>query len=174
MSKIEYLAVADSRVALVSDRRYPKVLSGMIERARERVWASLFMADLDVIADRKHAVLGLLNELAATQWRGADIRLIVSGSRDNLAIAEATAAAVAVSRQLGIPTKWLGARMRRGSHAKFVIADNEILLGSHNWSPSAFLGSTQDSAWFESPSLAAYLCSLFAAQWLRPQGKAKK
>lgn len=174
MSKTEQIAVAETRVALVSDRRYPKVLSSMIERASERVWASLFMVDLDVAADRKHAVLGIVNELAATQWRGADVRLIVSGSRDNFAIAEAAATAVAVSRQMGIPTKWLGARARRGSHAKFVIADNEVLLGSHNWSPSAFLGSTQDSAWFESPSLAAYLCSLFAAQWTRPQHKGTK
>lgn len=174
MSRSEGFAVTAPQVALVTDRRYPKVLSSMVERARERVWASLFMVDLDVAADREHAVLGILNELAATQWRGADVRLIVSGSRDNLVIAEATATAVAVSRQMGIPTKWLGARARRGSHAKFVIADNEVLLGSHNWSPSAFLTSTQDSAWFESPSLAAYLCSLFAAQWLRPQHKGDK
>jgi phosphatidylserine/phosphatidylglycerophosphate/cardiolipin synthase-like enzyme len=174
MNKIEGFAVTTPKTALVSDRRYPKVLSGMIERARERVWASLFMVDLDVATDRKHAVLGILDELAATRWRGADVRLIVSGSRDNLIIAEATATAVAVSRQMGIPTKWLGARARRGSHAKFVIADNEVLLGSHNWSPTAFLTSKQDSAWFESPSLAAYLCSLFAAQWLRPPQKGVK
>lgn len=165
----EAVAVVAPQVALVSDRRYPKVLSGMIDRAQERVWASLFMVDLAVAADRGHVVLGILNDLAATRWRGVDVRLIVSGSRDNLAIAEATATSVAISRKMGIPTKWLCSRARRGSHAKFVIADNEVLLGSHNWAPEAFNTARQDSAWFESPSLAAYLCSLFAAQWLRPQ-----
>ncbi|MBX3358358.1 MAG: hypothetical protein KF745_08015 [Phycisphaeraceae bacterium] len=169
MAETSRLAVEDSRVALVSDRRYARVLAGMIQRARERVWASLFMVDLDVTADARHAVLGILNELAAAQWRGADVRLIVGGSRDNLLIAESVAASVAVSRQMGIPTKWIGARARRGSHCKFVIADDEALLGSHNWSPSAFLSSTQDSAWFQSASLTAYLCSLFSAQWLRPE-----
>jgi phosphatidylserine/phosphatidylglycerophosphate/cardiolipin synthase-like enzyme len=171
MTRIDRLAVMAPEVALVPDRRYPKVLAGMIGRARARVWASLFMLDLDVAGDPGHAVMGVLNGLAAAQWRGIDVRLIVSGSRDNYAIAETAATAVAVGRQMGIPTRWLGARARRGSHAKFVIADDEVLLGSHNWSPSAFLASTQDSTWLQSPPLASYLGSLFAAQWSRAPRK---
>jgi phosphatidylserine/phosphatidylglycerophosphate/cardiolipin synthase-like enzyme len=167
MKRIDRLAVMAPEVALVTDRRYSKVLAGMIGRARARIWASLFMVDLDVAFDPGHVVLGVLNELAAARWRGIDVRLIVSGSRDNYTIAEAAATAVAVSRQMAIPTRWLGARERRGSHAKFVISDDEILLGSHNWSATAFLGSTQDSAWLQSPPLAAYLGGLFAEQWSR-------
>jgi phosphatidylserine/phosphatidylglycerophosphate/cardiolipin synthase-like enzyme len=163
------LVVAEApEVALVSDRRYPRILRGMVQRARQRVWASVFIVDVDPATDPGHKVLDVLHELAAARWRRADVRLIVSGSRDNLEIAQAAATAVAVARRLKLPTRWLGARERRGSHAKYVIADDEVMLGSHNWSATAFLGSVQDSAWLRSPSLAAYLSALFAAQWLRP------
>jgi phosphatidylserine/phosphatidylglycerophosphate/cardiolipin synthase-like enzyme len=60
------------------------------------------------------------------------------------------------------------ARDVRGSHAKYIVADDEVMLGSHNWSPSAFASSTQDSLWLHSPELAAAMCDAFAAQWLRP------
>jgi phosphatidylserine/phosphatidylglycerophosphate/cardiolipin synthase-like enzyme len=43
-----------------------------------------------------------------------------------------------------------------------VLADDEVLLGSHNWSLSSFALSTQDSVWFQSPELSAYLCDAFA------------
>lgn len=165
--------VAAPEVALVSDRRYASVLQSLLRRAGRRLWASIFIVDLDPAADPALAVLDALVELAAARWRGADTRLLVSGSRDNLAIAEAAAAAVATARQLGVATRWLGARPRRGSHAKFVIADDEVLLGSHNWSGSAFLSSTQDSLLIRSPALAAYLSGLFAAQWQRRDARAR-
>jgi len=168
MKKSDLVAAAVPEVALVSDRQYPRVLRGMVQRARHRAWASVFMVDVNPVDDPAHAVLDALQELAAARWRGVDVRLLVSGSRDNFAIAEAVATTVALARRLKILTRWLGARERRGSHAKYVIADDEVMLGSHNWSPSAFLASVQDSVWLRSPSLAAYLSALFAAQWSRP------
>ena len=95
------------------------------------------------------------------------MRLLIGGSRDNLQMAEGSATALAVAKQLGLTTRWLTSRNSRGSHVKFVLADDEVLLGSHNWSLSSFAQSTQDSVWFQSPELAAYLCDAFAAQWLR-------
>lgn len=174
MRKTDLIAATAPEAAHVTDRHYPKVLAGMIQRAHTRVWASVFAVDLDPEADSNHLVLEILNELAAARWRGVDARLIVSGSRDNLIMAEVAATAVSVSRQMGIPTKWLCARNRRGSHAKYVIADDEVLLGSHNWSPSAFLRSTQDSVWQKSEPLAAYLCALFASQWTRPMERSRE
>lgn len=163
-----------AKVALVSDRAYPKVLGKLLRRTECRLWASLFILDLDPVRDRRHAVFAMLVEMAAARWRGADVRLVVAGSRDNLAMAESAAVAVAIARQLGIATRWLGVRARRGSHAKFVIGDDEVLLGSHNWSASAFLSSTQDSLLIRSPALASYLGGLFAAQWQRPQARPRR
>jgi phosphatidylserine/phosphatidylglycerophosphate/cardiolipin synthase-like enzyme len=173
MSANDVPYVTDAEVTLVSDRRYPKVLGNLLRRAGQRIWASLFIVDLDPDADRKHAVFDMLVELAAARWRGADVRLIVSGSRENLAMAESAATTVAIARQIGVSTRWLGVRPRRGSHAKFVIADDEMLLGSHNWSASAFLLSTQDSLLIRSPALARYLGGLFAAQWQRKEARTR-
>lgn len=154
---------------MVHDQEYPDVLSGMIARAKYRVWASLFIVDINPQGDPGLRVLNIFHELSAARWRGVDVRLVISGSRDNLAIAEATASAVLLAEQFKIPTTWLAAVPRRGSHSKFVIADDEVLLGSQNWSPSAFLASTQDSVWSESAALAAYLGGIFAEQVLRPR-----
>lgn len=148
-----------------------RVLNDLIRTADTRVWASIFLVDLDPSADRRHAVFGVLTELAAARWRGVDARLIVSGSRTNLAMAESAAAAVALANRLAIPTRWIGARARRGSHAKYVVSDDHVLLGSHNWSASSFLTATQDSILVRSPSLASYVAGLFADQWRRPRAE---
>jgi phosphatidylserine/phosphatidylglycerophosphate/cardiolipin synthase-like enzyme len=162
----EAIGVLDAQVALVSDHSYEDVVTSMMQRARRRVWVSVFMIDL-ATPDPKLRVLGAMHELAAAQWRGVDVRLLIGGSRDNLQMAECSATALAVAKQLGLTTRWLTSRKSRGSHVKFVLADDEVLLGSHNWSLSSFALSTQDSVWFQSPELSAYLCDAFAAQWLR-------
>jgi phosphatidylserine/phosphatidylglycerophosphate/cardiolipin synthase-like enzyme len=162
----EILGVLDADVALVSDGEYQTVVTGMARRARHRVWASLFMLDL-ATPDPKLRVLGVLQELAAARWRGVDVRLLIGGSRDNLQMAESSATALAMAKRLELTTRWMTSRDARGTHAKFVVADDEVLLGSHNWSLSAFALSAQDSVWLRSPELAAYLSDAFVSQWLR-------
>jgi phosphatidylserine/phosphatidylglycerophosphate/cardiolipin synthase-like enzyme len=160
------LGVLDAEVALVSDGEYETVVTGMTQRARRRVWASLFMLDLTT-PDPRLRVLGVLQELAAARWRGVDVRLLIGGSRGNLQMAESSATALAMAKLLELATRWMTSRDARGTHAKFVVADDEVLAGSHNWSLSAFARSAQDSVWLRSPELAAYLSDAFTAQWLR-------
>lgn len=162
----ESRGVLDAQVALASDRSYETLLRAMIGRARCRIWVNMFIVDLSTY-DPKLRVLGVLHDLASAQWRGVDVRLLIGGSRTNLSIAEGAATAQAVARRLKLTSRWMTARNIRGSHAKYVVADDEVLLGSHNWSPSAFAHSTQDSLWLHSSDLAAYLCDAFSAQWLR-------
>jgi phosphatidylserine/phosphatidylglycerophosphate/cardiolipin synthase-like enzyme len=162
----ETVGVLDARVALVSDRRYARIAAEMIERARRRVWASIFLVDF-AHPDPGLTVLNVLHEMAAARWRGADTRLLIGGSRTNVEMAEGSATALAVARRLQLPSRWLTSRATRGSHAKYIVADDEVLMGSHNWSPSAFRHSTQDSVFVNSPQLAAYLADAFAAQWAR-------
>jgi phosphatidylserine/phosphatidylglycerophosphate/cardiolipin synthase-like enzyme len=159
--------VRDAEVALASDRDYEVLLTAMIRRARRRIRVSMFIVDL-VRYDPALRVLGVLHELAAARWRSVDVQMLIGGSRKNLDIAQSAATGLAVARRLVIPTRWMTARDVRGSHAKYIVADDEVMLGSHNWSPSAFASSTQDSLWLHSPELAAAMCDAFAAQWLRP------
>lgn len=152
---------------LVHDGDYAEELTRMIRLAHERVWCSLFLIELDTQLDPQLRVPEILRQLASARWRGVDVRLLIGGSRSNLLIAEASATATMIARQLGIPTRGLGHTGKRGSHVKLAVADDWVLSGSHNWSRGAFGGQVQDSVAIHSKDLAAYLSNLFLAQWQR-------
>lgn len=152
---------------LVYDRDYAQELTRLIRLARERVWCSLFLIELDAQLDPQLRVPEVLRLLASARWRGVDVRLLIGGSRTNLLIAEASATAMKVAHKLRIPTRGLGHGNMRGSHVKLVVADDWVLTGSHNWSPGSFGDQVQDSVVINSRDLAAYLSNLFLAQWQR-------
>jgi phosphatidylserine/phosphatidylglycerophosphate/cardiolipin synthase-like enzyme len=153
----------------VPDAAYLPELLRLIRDARERVWCSLFLADLDPQIDVELRVATLLRELATAHWRGIDVRLLLGGSRSNLAIAMATATAFAVASRLRIPSRGLGLLNTRDSHVKLVVADDWVLTGSHNWSLGAFTDQVQDSVAVHSKDLAAYGANYILAQWLRAE-----
>lgn len=151
--------------AAVKDDEYPRVLLDLIRRAKRRCLCSVFI--IDCVGE--YRVFGsLLNALEELVWLGTDVRIVIGGSRENYAIAERSASARAIFADRGIPCRWLAAKPeRRGSHAKLIIVDDHVLIGSHNWSPGAFASQIQDSIRVESPALAAYLAGFVNEQWLR-------
>lgn len=161
------LAVEDAGVHLVGDGHYLEVVTGLARAARERLWCSVFIVELNASIDPEVRVPGLLSELAAARWRGVDVRLVVGGSRSNLEIAELAITALEIARRMRIPARCVQSRRMRGSHVKLVVADDLVLTGSHNWSPNAFTTETQDSILVRSPALAACLAEAFLAQWAR-------
>ena len=165
------LPSAPADVRLVPDGAYADEALGMARRAVERVWCSVFIVDLASAGDPSLRVFRILQELAAARWRGVDVRLLLGGSRTTFDIAAATASAWAVAHRTGVPTRWATRFDRRGSHVKCVLADDEVLTGSHNWSPGALGGHIQDSVWLASPELAAVLADEFLAQWGRSRDR---
>jgi phosphatidylserine/phosphatidylglycerophosphate/cardiolipin synthase-like enzyme len=160
------LGAGAAQVALVSDAQYPIVVGTMVAEARTRCLVSMFIVDL-VNAENAELV-DLIDTLAEAKWRGVDTRVVVGGSRENYPIAITAATARAVLSQAGVPTRWLTAAPTIGSHAKFVVADDMSLLGSHNWSPGSFSGrQVQDSVVIDSSGLAGMLHIKFERQWLR-------
>jgi len=90
-----------------------------------------------------------------------------------LEIAQTAFTAVRLARQHHVPARWLSrVGGTRGSHVKLVVADDNVLIGSHNWSGGAFSGQIQDSTVVTSAPLAARLASFFSSQWSRAK-KAK-
>lgn len=158
-----------AQIIPVPDQDYGPQVRRLIRSARERVWCSLFIVEINPDLDPHFKVPAVLRDLAAARWRGVDTRLIVSGSRTTLLIAEAVAGALRIARDMGIPARTFGLPGQRGSHMKMVIADDAVLTGSHNWSPGALQGQVQDSLLLHSPDLAAYLSNLFLEQWRRAQ-----
>lgn len=152
----------------VPDGDYPEVAADLISDAYRRCLCSIFIVDVDPARDHDLQVNRLLEHLARTTWRGADTRLLIGGSHSNLAIAEASHAARAVAKKLGISARWLSVQVGRGSHVKLVVADDRLLLGSHNWSGGARGGlQRQDSLLILSADLAAYYTAVFDGQWHR-------
>jgi phosphatidylserine/phosphatidylglycerophosphate/cardiolipin synthase-like enzyme len=163
--------VSAARVALVADSDYRSTFLGLAGQASSRLLCSVFIVDISPTSDRTLTVDGFLRRMAEAAWRGADTRLLIGGSRDNIALVEAADSARSRASALGVPCRWLTSRNVRGSHAKLVIADDQVLTGSHNWSPGALLGNkqTQDSVLVSSRDLAAQLAGRFEAQWLRAE-----
>lgn len=165
------LAARNARVSLVIDTAYAATVRSLIDEAWSRVLVSMFIVDITPYSDRTLKIDTALVALADATWRGADVRLIIGGARDNTLLVEAADAARLRARELGIQCRWLTSSPRRGSHAKFIIADDRVLTGSHNWSPGAFGDQTQDSALVESESFAEALAARFEAQWRSAGGE---
>lgn len=167
MSAASRVGVRSARVSLVSDEAYYDVARRVIQSAASCCFASVFIVDLNPHHDPETRVLQLLRDLRDAAWRGAEVKLLIGGSRENLAIAEACHIGRDMASSMGIDCRLLTGQERRGSHAKYVTADDLVLSGSHNWSTSALSGQIQDSLLVKSPGLASYMRAVFDLQWAR-------
>jgi phosphatidylserine/phosphatidylglycerophosphate/cardiolipin synthase-like enzyme len=164
---------AGADVHLVPDANYLAAVQQLMRGARHRLLCSVFIVDLTPTDQGRFVVDDLLLLMAEARWRGADVRLLVGGSRDNIALAETADAARSRALALGVPTVWLSSRKVRGSHCKIVVADDALLTGSHNWSPGALVGDlqTQDSLCVHSAAMAQMAVQRFHKQWTRAGGQ---
>ncbi len=152
---------------LLADAAYAPEVARLVREARSRVLASVFIADPQGATD---PFLDLLCALEEAMWLGVDVRVVIGGSRDTFDIAVASAAGRAVLGGRGVQCRWLTGLPLRGSHAKFVVADDTCVLGSHNWSAGAFSDQTQDSVAVRSAPLAGVLAAHFERQWAAAGG----
>jgi phosphatidylserine/phosphatidylglycerophosphate/cardiolipin synthase-like enzyme len=163
------IGVRGAAAARVSDDYYLDVVAALISRAGGRCLASVFLVDIDPEKDGQLRVDGVLRSLADAKRRGTDARLLIGGSRDVFDIALTAEAARSRALHHGVPCRWLQSRPVRGSHVKLVVADDEVLLGSHNWSTGGLGVQTQDSVRIRSLALASVLAVEFERQWARAE-----
>lgn len=163
--------ISHGQIALVADGAYQNAFAGLAAQTARRLLCSLFIVDVSTARDRSLPIDDFLLTLTESAWRGVDTRLLIGGSRDNVALIDAAESGRARALALGISCRWLTSRDVRGSHAKLIVADDAVLTGSHNWSPGAVGGSdqTQDSVLVRSPDLAALLAARFEEQWQRAE-----
>lgn len=150
---------------LVSDGQYAKVLSSIISKSTQKCLCSIFIIDLINGGNSSNNVFNIIELLEESKWRGVDTRIIIGGSRSNFDIAAISETSRKILSSLSIPCKWLTSMDKRGSHAKLVICDDYVLLGSHNWSAGAFTNQIQDSILLQSKPLAAFYSEYFNKQW---------
>jgi phosphatidylserine/phosphatidylglycerophosphate/cardiolipin synthase-like enzyme len=159
--------VSDARARLVVDAEFGPVLGTIVRAARQAVLCSYFIVDVSPYRGPAYLVDELLGELESALWRGVDVRILLGGSRDNPDILETCMGAGLRLRQRGIPFRLITARaVEQTSHAKFTVADDVALVGSHNVSGNSLTCETQDSVAVQSAALAAYLRGEFERQWI--------
>ena len=172
MSARAPIGVTGAGVSLVSDASYYGTVRYLIEQATACCLVSVFIVDLNAHHDPDLKILQVLRALQDAAWRGVEVKLLIGGSAENLAIGEACRIALDAAAGLGLDCRLLTSDPRRGSHSKLVTVDDRVLSGSHNWSLSAFSGQIQDSLLITSPALASYMRAIFFQQWVRADAAA--
>jgi phosphatidylserine/phosphatidylglycerophosphate/cardiolipin synthase-like enzyme len=161
------VGIDNAVVSFVPDRKYKDTAELLVLRAKSRIYASVFI--LEILGDDEFdlSVANLLDRVKEAHDRGVYVRLLIGGSRSNYDIQDTTETALEYCTIRGIPTQLVSASADRTSHQKILVVDDHVLLGSHNWSPGAFGGQTQDSVLIEDSRLASYFAFQIGQQWLK-------
>ena len=149
---------------LIPDAEYLGFVRRLFSDAKRRCFASLFLTGVGSWRAREFDMDGLLLALVEARWRGVDARLLVGGARTSPAMIQMAEAARKRARVLRVPCRWLTSIPKVAGHAKVVIADDHVLVGSHNWTDGGFNGKS-DSVCVASASLAHRLEKRFEQQW---------
>jgi phosphatidylserine/phosphatidylglycerophosphate/cardiolipin synthase-like enzyme len=149
---------------LIPDAEYLGFVRRLFSDAKRLCFASLFLVGESPWRAREFVMDGLLLALVEARWRGVDARLLVGGSRSSPAMIQMAEAARKRARVLRVPCRWLTNIPKLAGHAKVVIADSHVLVGSHNWTNGG-VDAQSDSVCVASTSLALRLEKRFEQQW---------
>jgi phosphatidylserine/phosphatidylglycerophosphate/cardiolipin synthase-like enzyme len=141
-------AIAAGAATGLTDRAYGDLVRAAAERARRRIWASIFLYDLRPSRDLAGLVMALTDTLIQRHAAGVDVRVLVSGEVSTPDIAVANRATAMFLDRHGVPSRHVfgaAGSVRRGSHAKVVLMDDIAVLGSQNWTDDAFRLNVEDA-----------------------------
>ena len=159
---------AEARFAgpwLIADRGYLSFVRRLFAAAQRRCLVSLFLVSAPW-RDQERILEGLLLELAEASWRGVDARLLVGVAESNATMVQVADAARGRAEVLGVPSRWIRSMPKVAGHSRVVISDDNVLVGSHNWSASSEPGQP-DNVYVVSGSLARTLDKRFGQQWIQ-------
>lgn len=133
--------------ARVDDRAYGDFVWAAAERARRRVWASVFICDIRPHRDIEGKVLDLVSTLVERRQWGVDVRVILTGDATAADIVSANLASGLYLHHAGVPIRRVLTLPdgRLGTHAKFAIFDGMAVVGSQNWTDDGFRLNIEDA-----------------------------
>lgn len=144
---------------------------GLVGAAHRRVLAAVFIIDPRPEEDPDGTVRLVLDSLARARWRGLDVRVLVGGSARTPAIELAGRVARRYLEAAGVPCRqFVGKTGETSFHSKYLIVDDTVVVGSHNWTRRALLTDNELSLALTSPALAAALRFDFDQDWRRSDG----
>jgi phosphatidylserine/phosphatidylglycerophosphate/cardiolipin synthase-like enzyme len=163
-------AFTRSAAVRIGDRDYYDIMLASVEAASRRVWASLFIYDIRPGRDLEGQVLDLTAALIRRRRLGVDVRVLTTGHVVTPDISVANLASGLYLKGAGVPHRRLFASDggRLGSHAKFVVCDDEAIVGSQNWADDAFRLNIEDAV-----LLRGNVVELIGQEFLRLWGLGK-
>lgn len=162
-----YVHRVDHAVPLAGRDYLPYLLS-LIDRARHSVLATIFIIDPRPETDLGGNVRLVLDTLARARWRGIDVRVIVGSSRQTPAIELADRVARRRLADLGVLCRPYATEGPSGSlHSKYLVIDDIVVVGSHNWSHQALCLDDELTLAVRSKDLSLRLRSVFEGEWER-------
>ena len=149
---------AEAETRLLADQAgeqtYRRSLLAAITSAQHRIHAGMYL-----IRRTDNGVIDELCEaLVAAQQRGVDVRLFVdSGDGERYAY---TREASAWLRERGVAV--IDDELKRTSHMKMFLIDDQVFIGSHNWTGYAMTRNREASILSSDPRLIAEVEAWFA------------
>ena len=135
------------------------------ERARERLWVSMFLLGLSAVDDQRLSVRFVLDAVIRAHRRGVDVRVIVDDFSYGPARVRLNAPAVGYLADRTVPVRiWVGTR-GRASHSKLMIGDDTVVCSSGNWTSGGFDRNAELALRVRSASLASDLAGRFELGW---------
>ncbi len=140
-----------SEVSRVFDRDYEPAALSIIDGAEDHVYVIEYVIYDDGV------VAGLLDAMVAAHDRGVDVRILADEEAAETAQAIDALAAAGVDAKLDSPSTTV--------HNKLILADDQVLVGSHNFSDNAMTENHEASLLVRDPDVATWYEGYFQAMW---------
>lgn len=148
----------------VRNDEYYEIVVNLAHAAKRWFLASMFIVDTSTLGRSEPQVAKLLRVLSDRSDRGLLVRVILGGSKTSPGIIEAVLSAAGMMEAFKIPHR-VACLTGKTSHKKLVVADDYILLGSHNWSSGSWTGQVQDSVLIHESGMAALFGEIIREDW---------
>ncbi len=134
-----------------NNRDYPLMASAIIDGASKRLHV------IEYVIYPDGAISSLLNGMLAAAARGVEVKVLADEAAPQTAQALASLAAGGIDVRQDSPNTT--------THNKLIIADDQILVGSHNFSHNAMEYNNEASVLLSDPRVAEYYEEYFQQLW---------
>jgi len=160
-------AAAEAEAELIVDAEYPERVRRLILAAEERIDCLLYLVALPEDASERHPVRRLLDALIDRHEAGAQVRVLLDAgaASDGHDDDDKNRVAARYLRAAGVAVRYDEAERR--SHCKSLCVDGQqLVVGSSNWSWTAFNKNREHAVLLRSAELGERFAEAFEPAWI--------
>jgi len=144
------------------------MLYDLLSKAKKRVWINMFLINMNYYEDESMRIRYLLDQIIEQNTLNLDVKFLIGEFEDidNRIIRVANETSARYLLKYSVNVKFFQHRYKSSSHAKYVIIDDEeLVLGSHNFSSRSVTDGLDDSVYLKSLEMAKALSKDFMFSW---------